>query len=419
MCSVCHPHLCLHHNPYDPKSPKTKWEKALPGKLTIATAEEASTSLKLKVEIETTDTVERKFVVALLDSSAMGECIDRDYVKSQRFNLLKLTNPIPVYNIDRSPNEAGLITEVVSLILCYKNHSEQTLFCITSLGKQKLILGHSWLHKHNPEIDWTKGEVKMSRCPLRCCSGCCDEICLERIAQKADAKRRDACSIGPMLEISHDFEEDLILETVNPEDEPISVEEGDWIIATGLLPTLSIDIHALSTISQRLVEAFQANTEAVTLVLEYLKEFTSVFSKQSFDVLLETKEWDHAVELIPGSKLSTCKVYPLSPAVKKELNVFLKENLETGQIQPSKSLMSSPVFFIKKKDSSLHLVQDYQALNAITMKNKYPLPLISKLINKLQGARYFTKLLYIIFVKFFLPNIPTFQFRSRRYFISC
>ena len=54
--------------------------------------------------------------------------------------------------------------------------------------------------------------------------------------------------------------------------------------------------------------------------------------------------------------------------------------------------MSSPVFFIKKEDGSLRLVQDYRALNAITVKNKYPLPLISKLINKLQGARYFTKL---------------------------
>ena len=50
------------------------------------------------------------------------------------------------------------------------------------------------------------------------------------------------------------------------------------------------------------------------------------------------------------------------------------------------------MFFIKKKDGSLRLVQDYRALNAITVKNKYPLPLISELINKLQGARYFTKL---------------------------
>ena len=54
--------------------------------------------------------------------------------------------------------------------------------------------------------------------------------------------------------------------------------------------------------------------------------------------------------------------------------------------------MSSLVFFIKKKDGSLGLVQDYQALNVITVKNKYPLPLISELINRLQGARYFTKL---------------------------
>ena len=54
--------------------------------------------------------------------------------------------------------------------------------------------------------------------------------------------------------------------------------------------------------------------------------------------------------------------------------------------------MASPVFFIKKKDGTLWLVQDYQALNAMTVKKKYPPPLISKLINKLRGAKYFTKL---------------------------
>ena len=54
--------------------------------------------------------------------------------------------------------------------------------------------------------------------------------------------------------------------------------------------------------------------------------------------------------------------------------------------------MASPVFFIKKKDGTLRLVQDYRALNAMTVKNKYLLPLISELINKLRGAKYFTKL---------------------------
>jgi len=66
--------------------------------------------------------------------------------------------------------------------------------------------------------------------------------------------------------------------------------------------------------------------------------------------------------------------------------------LETGQICPSKSLMASLVFFIQKKDGTLWLVQDYQALNTMMVKNKYPLPLISELINKLRGAKYFTKI---------------------------
>jgi len=54
--------------------------------------------------------------------------------------------------------------------------------------------------------------------------------------------------------------------------------------------------------------------------------------------------------------------------------------------------MAAPVFFIKKKDGSLQLVQDYRALNSMTVKNKYPLPLISELVLQLRGARYFTKL---------------------------
>jgi len=54
--------------------------------------------------------------------------------------------------------------------------------------------------------------------------------------------------------------------------------------------------------------------------------------------------------------------------------------------------MAAPVFFVKKKDRGLRLVQDYHALNAMTMKNKYPLPLIPELIAKLRGAKYFTEL---------------------------
>ena len=145
-------------------------------------------------------------------------------MKSCQFNLLKLTYLIPVYSIDRSPNEASSITKAVSLILRYKNHSEQTTFCVTNLGKQKLILGHTWLRKHNPELNWNKGDVKLSRCPPHCCSGCRDELCQERITRKAETRRIDICSVGPVLEVDHDSEDDSRVDTMDSKNKLISVE---------------------------------------------------------------------------------------------------------------------------------------------------------------------------------------------------
>jgi len=117
-----------------------------------------------------------------------------------------------------------------------------------------------------------------------------------------------------------------------------------------------------------------------------------VFAKEDFDMLPEHCKWDHVIKLIPGAEPKSSKVYPLSPLEQAELDAFLEENLRTGRIQPSKSPMAAPVFFIKKKDGSLRLVQDYRALNAVTVKNRYPLPLISELVSQLCGAQYFTKL---------------------------
>ena len=117
-----------------------------------------------------------------------------------------------------------------------------------------------------------------------------------------------------------------------------------------------------------------------------------VFPQDSFDQLPERKPWDHAIELKPGSEPFRCKIYPLSPVEQKELDAFLEENLKSGRIRPSKSPMASPVFFVKKKDGTLRLVQDYRKLNDMTIKNSYPLPLISDIITKMKQAKYFTKL---------------------------
>jgi hypothetical protein len=174
-------------------------------------------------------------------------------------------------------------------------------------------------------------------------------------------------------------------------------EEGDQIFATQL-PTEAEFIRAGSTISQKLVEAFHKNTPAPAtrgfrdIVPGALHDFEDVFSQASFDSLSPCKPWDHAIELEPGFKQTNAKVYPLSPSEQVALDEFLQENLATGRIRPSKSPMAAPFFFVKKKDGKLRPVQDYRALNGMTIKNCYSLPLISELINQLKSARYFTKL---------------------------
>ncbi len=117
--------------------------------------------------------------------------------------------------------------------------------------------------------------------------------------------------------------------------------------------------------------------------------FHNLFSKENFNELPEQKPWDHAIKLVPNAKSTlNCKVYPLNHNEQEQLDKFLEENLESGWICPSKSPFVSPFFFVKKKDGTLRPVQDYQKLNKMTIKNRYPLPLISKL----HGTKYFTKL---------------------------
>jgi len=155
------------------------------------------------------------------------------------------------------------------------------------------------------------------------------------------------------------------------------------------------DFCATSTISQKLAEGARRASEMqkrLPTLPNCAKGFKSVFAKEDFDILPEHRQWDYTIELVPGSEPKLLKVYPLSPVEQKKLDSFLEENLHTRQICPSKSPMAAPVFFIKKKDSSLQLVQDYRALNSMIVKNKYLFPLISELVSQLCEARYFTKL---------------------------
>ena len=94
----------------------------------------------------------------------------------------------------------------------------------------------------------------------------------------------------------------------------------------------------------------------------------------------------------PGFVPKKSKVYPLSPMEQEEVDAFLKEQLCKGSIRPSKSPQMSPIFFVPKKDQRKRMCTDYRYLNEWTVKNVYPLPLISEIIDKVGKAKVFTKL---------------------------
>jgi hypothetical protein len=104
------------------------------------------------------------------------------------------------------------------------------------------------------------------------------------------------------------------------------------------------------------------------------------------------REVDHEIELEPGAKVPFSPIYHMSPRELEEVKTQLTHLLEMGFIQPSKSPFGAPIIFVPKKNGKLRLCVDYRALNKITIKNRYPLPRIDELMDRLQGASVFSKL---------------------------
>ena len=319
-------------------------------------------STELTIQLESISSHHPMTVTALLDSGATGLFIDADFVQAKNLTVQKLPQSIPVYNIDGSLNNHGSIKETVDLILRYQDHTERATFHVTALGGVPVILGHPWLSRHNPQVNWKTGEVIMSRCPSECR--------LHHI--RSQRRRREHAKLARQVTVSKDAEMDSphintqVPASHLPLDEPL-VEEGDRVMQAIFPP---MHVKAGSTVSQRLAEAatrFQVQKSFKDIVPVHYHKFEQVFLKESFDELPSHKKWDHVIELVPGSKEFSTKLYPMSPSEQGELDKFLDENLKSGRICPSKSPMASPVFFIKKKDGSLRFVQDYRKLNEITI----------------------------------------------------
>ena len=122
----------------------------------------------VKIGLERIDTQEGITVEALLDSGATGLVMSLEFARKQGFKLKKLERPIQVRNVDGSFNKEGPIENTVEVNIYYQEHRERTEINVIGGQKWSVILGMPWLARHNPEIDWRTGEVKMTRCPEEC-----------------------------------------------------------------------------------------------------------------------------------------------------------------------------------------------------------------------------------------------------------
>eukprot|EP00267_Zea_mays_P041848 XP_020393779.1 uncharacterized protein LOC103628713 [Zea mays] len=103
-----------------------------------------------------------------------------------------------------------------------------------------------------------------------------------------------------------------------------------------------------------------------------------------------SRSCDHSITLIDGARPVSIRPYRFSPAMKDEIESQVTEMLQSGLIQHSTSAFSSPVLLVKKKDNTWRFCVDYRHLNALTVKAKYPVPVIDELLDELFGASWFS-----------------------------
>lgn len=108
----------------------------------------------VEAKLRTLDTQQQVPIKALLDSGAHVCFIDTEFVRGNNLKTCKLPRAIPVYNVDRTRNKVGAIKGELKMFLTIDRHKEKVVFEVTSLRGQNIILGHSWLVKHNPKVDW-------------------------------------------------------------------------------------------------------------------------------------------------------------------------------------------------------------------------------------------------------------------------
>jgi hypothetical protein len=313
--------------------------------------------------------------IALVDSGATENFIDYQTVVQLRLGSNKLAIPRPVHNVNGTSNKSGEITHAVDLYVQLGSKEKRTRFFVTNLGKDRMILGHPWLHTFNPQIDWTKGNLH-GKLEIATTAA------KQQIAQKhvlltrrliAEPHKRHCATITTFPEI----ERHIHLVTQRTDIQIVPIEQ---IRKTTIAQQMS----------EKAYDQAKVNTEQ-TIPTEY-QQHAKVFSETEATRFPPPRPWDHQIKLTNDAPTTiNGKVYPLPTKLTEALDKWIDDMLKRGFISLLDSSYGLPTFTVAKKDGSQRVVQDFRELNKYMVKDITPLPDIKQAIEGLGDKVLFSK----------------------------
>jgi hypothetical protein len=283
--------------------------------------------------------------VIMVDSGSTSDFISYEYVKQHSLAVKEYKHSKCVWLADGQHHTVNSYVEcelqIGELVECIQ-------LGVIPLVDYDVIVGSPWLKRHNPSIDWSTGIVRVSSQGRQC--------------------------VLPLHTHSHV----ATIQMVSAIQMKREVQKGEDMYLVLIQDAVEHTSDSKATISG----------DAAAIISEY----KDVFPDELPSHLPPVREIDHRIELEPGQNPPSKPTYRMSQPEMDELKKQLVELLDKGYIRESKSPYGAPVLFVKKKDGSMRMCIDYRALNKITIKNKYPLPRIDELLDRLLGAKYFSKI---------------------------
>lgn len=319
----------------------------------------------------------------MIDSGASGNFISPRYCQQNNVEKKEKKNVSPIIGLNGERLGPGITHETGRLPMIVGNHFETINFDITNLGEYDVVIGIPWLRQHNPAIDWRNGTIVFDRCKCRQTSETWTGLAPEQQKGPSSGEAGDP----------RDSHEDELKRSTRPR---------------GGAQHKTMDVSVIATIEQRpdmtqdeledyvMVEHESRSLCAIAdgeeaLVPDEYREYQDVFTPPAEGTLPAHDEFDHEINTQDGKDPKFMPIYQLSQKESETLREYIDENLRKGYIRKSTSPAGYPILFVPKKDGSLRLCVDYRQLNSITIKDRHPLPLISEIQDRIQGANYFTK----------------------------